>query len=1078
VLLPLTDEKRWVNWRWQLRQNKSGKSKWTKPPLRPDDLNYAHSDDPATWGDYEQAVRNVQRGKADGIGYMLLGSHIGAIDLDDCCQCDAGARKVSVEDWARELRREANGTYCELTVSGTGARLIGISSGGEKVHRRFALDGDAGIELFRNAERFITVSGLQFGNCAQLMPIDDLIETVLARYDNLHNSQASQAPDRKAGALFRGGSIDRGGEAECADQQTKNKPHAAERMGSEQDLSNQTEDQTAMTLDRNVVERNFVDAMRSAGLVLSKELIADGHIHRCDVEGKGWSGKGDGSYMLHLGANYAAGGFQNWTDRRGWQKWVFKRPGWKPTAAEQREIEREIEQARSEAEKEKIKRQAEAREKANGMWENAEKALPSFPYCQRKQVKPYGLQTYRFKGGEEVLLVPMSDDQDRLVNLQMIHSDGTKRFLSGGRKQGCHFWVARPGEKGDNSKIICIVEGCATGETVCQATGYATVVAFDGGNLQAVAEWVRKQYPDHEIIVCADDDWKTEGNPGLSYARAAARAVNGKVAVPVFGEQRGEKDTDFNDMLVAAGTRNAGLDAVEDTINTAVAPDEIEETQAQPSNSKDDVIARMAVLKLSDRIAYDQARKQAAKDLDIRTGTLDQEVDKRITAMKTEKQQEVAAPDVEELAEAAADIIECDNVLGMFAEDFSRVIAGEEATAKLIYLGATSRLFAKTMHLAIKGPSSVGKSAARKRVLDFFPPEDVIGFTAFSEKALLYMRDDFAHKVLSMGEAYSAEEVKFQDYLLRELMSEGRLVYYVPMKTEDGRIETVTIEKNGPVAFIVTTTRHALNPENETRMLSLEVDDSAEQTRRVVDKVAVVEGFNRQPEKADFAPWHAFQRWLRAGECRVLIPWVQSLSALIEVTKSVRLRRDFSQLLCAVKAHALLHREQRERSSKGEVVATIKKDYAAVYVLMRDLLASTAEMKVHKRIMETVKAVQDEAAQFADDDRPPFDFPGATVRQMADRMKLDRSAAWRRLKAAEYAGFIVNREEREKRPARYAATDEPLVAVRELLPTPEALAQHRMQARERARRRTQGSTFSRAHPTKNAKNVQQGEASA
>ena len=38
-------------------------------------------------------------------------------------------------------------------------------------------------------------------------------------------------------------------------------------------------------------------------------------------------------------------------------------------------------------------------------------------------------------------------------------------------------------------------------------------------------------------------------------------------------------------------------------------------------------------------------------------------------------------------------------------------------------------------------------------MLAFIPPEDVISFTTLSEKALLYMQDDFAHKILSMGEA-------------------------------------------------------------------------------------------------------------------------------------------------------------------------------------------------------------------------------------------------------------------------------------------------------------------------------------
>jgi hypothetical protein len=480
-------------------------------------------------------------------------------------------------------------------------------------------------------------------------------------------------------------------------------------------------------------------------------------------------------------------------------------------------------------------------------------------------------------------------------------------------------------------------------------------------------------------------------------------------------------------------------------------------------------------LKLKDRIGYDQERKRAAKDLGVRATTLDAEVDRLIASMKAQAQEEESSPDIDELADSAAKIIACDDVLALFVQEFSRVIAGEEALAKLTYLGGTSRLLDNPMHIVTKGPSAVGKSATRKWVLKFFPPEDVISFTAVSEKALLYMPDDFAHKILSMAEAYSQDEAKFQDYLLRELMSENKLIYHVPMKGEDGRFHTVPIEKNGPVAFMVTTTRYALNPENETRMLSLEANDSAEQTRKVLDKIAVVEGFNRQPEQSDFERWHAFQRWLKAGECRVLIPWATSLSATILDTKSVRLRRDFSQLLCAVKAHALLHREQRKRSEIGEIVATIKEDYAAVYALMRDLLASTAELKVHKTIMETVKAVENVAGTYVDEGNgtSSHDFPGATVRQIAERLKLDRSAAWRRARNAEHAGYLINLQERKGQPAHYAVnSDELMATVRELLPTPEAVAQHHQEALRMQDSKYQQEMSSGGHPSKNRTTTQ------
>ena len=115
------------------------------------------------------------------------------------------------------------------------------------------------------------------------------------------------------------------------------------------------------------------------------------------------------------------------------------------------------------------------------------------------------------------------------------------------------------------------------------------------------------------------------------------------------------------------------------------------------------------------------------------------------------------AQDRERWEASAGAIIDSDDVLALFARVWRKVVAGEEKNAKLLFLIGTSRLFKKCMSAAIKGPSSAGKSEIRRQVLEFFPPESVVSFTTLSEKALLYYQRDFAHKVLSMGEARASK---------------------------------------------------------------------------------------------------------------------------------------------------------------------------------------------------------------------------------------------------------------------------------------------------------------------------------
>jgi putative DNA primase/helicase len=209
ALAPLTDETRWVNWSWELRKNKDGKQEWTKPPRRPLDRTFAKSNDRSTWGSYERAVHRWENGDADGIGVMLLDYELAAADFDDCCQRDAVKKRTTIDAWAQALRKEAPDAYCEVTVSGTGLRLIGTATG-EEVHRRFPITNarpDAKLELFRDTARFITISALQLGACQHLPPLDEFIDALLARYDQRKEQAAPgrQQTDRDWDDIIRNG---------------------------------------------------------------------------------------------------------------------------------------------------------------------------------------------------------------------------------------------------------------------------------------------------------------------------------------------------------------------------------------------------------------------------------------------------------------------------------------------------------------------------------------------------------------------------------------------------------------------------------------------------------------------------------------------------------------------------------------------------------------------------------------------------------------------------------------------------------------------------------------------------------
>jgi Toprim domain len=537
-----------------------------------------------------------------------------------------------------------------------------------------------------------------------------------------------------------------------------------------------------------------------------------------------------------------------------------------------------------------------------------------------------------------------------------------------------------------------------------------------------------------EYILLVDND--ESGGSRKDAGILAQRLVGSVVRIAMPEKPEGGKDGyDWNDALVDAGIDETKLAELKRQLLEAPRF----ETVMTEEEKREVRLNALAALRLDDPLAYEAGRNQAADDLHFRVSVLDEETARRIKLKLEEARSEPPPVNIELLAASARDIIESEDVLELLVDDLSRVIAGEENYIKLIYLVGTSRLFGKCMHAALKGTSSVGKSELRKRVLKTLPPEAVIEFTSLTEKALLYFKDDFEHKVLSMGEAQGSEEFRLQDYLLRELMSEGKLRHFASMKV-GSKIETVTIEKNGPVAFIVTTTQNSLNPENETRMLSLECDDSEEQTRRVLAKVAEVEGYGEELDEGDFQRWHNYQRWLAAGECRVVVLFSRTLSELLKSVRSVRLRRDFGQLLRAIRAHALLHRAHRQTDEEGRIKATIREDYAAVRKLMAELMNTQAELKTRKQINETVAAVKAVEERRSEDDpysarvREQAGAGGVTVREVADHLRADRSGVFRRLLAAVHLGYLTNLETRKGYPGRYRTTAGEVEAI-ELLPT-------------------------------------------
>jgi phage/plasmid primase-like uncharacterized protein len=298
---------------------------------------------------------------------------------------------------------------------------------------------------------------------------------------------------------------------------------------------------------------NLINALRAVmaaeGIVTDDSMIADGKLRRVHVGGDR-KGTRNGWYKLHADG-VPAGAFGSW--RFGITKtWrLSTAPVEADAAAKQR-----LDQTKQ-REEDDGRLHERARAKAAKIWEHAKPAPADHPYLVSKQVRPHDL---RISCGS--LVVPVRDHEGVLQSVQFIRRDGTKRFLAGGRVGGCFHLISRPKTK------LFIAEGWATAATVHEAIGEAVAIAFDAANLVPVAKALRRKFGCLELVVCSDDDYRTQGNPGQRKASEAAQALGTRVAVaiPRFPNAQ-SRGTDFNDLA-----RLEGLEAVRHQLAAAKKP--------------------------------------------------------------------------------------------------------------------------------------------------------------------------------------------------------------------------------------------------------------------------------------------------------------------------------------------------------------------------------------------------------------------------------------------------------------------------------------------------------------------------
>jgi len=247
------------------------------------------------------------------------------------------------------------------------------------------------------------------------------------------------------------------------------------------------------------------------------------------------------------------------------------------------------------------------------------------------------------------------------------------------------------------------------------------------------------------------------------------------------------------------------------------------------------------------------------------------------------------------------DIVNDMNVLGY---------AGEDVNKQLVYLAGTSRLMPKPLSVYIQSGAGSGKSYLIETVLKLMPPEKVNSITSASDRAFNYLEEEkLLDSILAMGEALHNEEIEGD---IRQMQSENMISRSVTQKDQKtGELKTVEVKKKVRLCFMMTSTALKLNPENASRCLVLNVDESRAQTERVMDLQRYKRTFNGYLENRHIVPGitrkHiSAQRMLKAQN--IFNPFSQALK--FPLVKSI-MRRAHEQFLTLIDSVCFLQQYKK-----------------------------------------------------------------------------------------------------------------------------------------------------------------------
>ncbi len=282
-------------------------------------------------------------------------------------------------------------------------------------------------------------------------------------------------------------------------------------------------------------------------------------------------------------------------------------------------------------------------------------------------------------------------------------------------------------------------------------------------------------------------------------------------------------------------------------------------------------------------------------------------------------------------------------------------IIGEENSRLLLFLITISYLNKNPLHGIVQGSSGSGKTHIISRIADLMPQEDVLRFTRITESSLYNWGEfDLFQKIIIIEDLDGLKEDAL--YALREFISNQVLRSSVTIKDKKGNNKSSHKIVKGQFSSLSATTRGETYEDNMSRSFLLAVDESKEQTQRIINyqNQRNAGEINRNEQEKAISFVQKLVRNLKHYE--VINPFATKLNLPEKVHKIRRLNEMYQAV---IKQVTFINQYQREIRD-GYLITEIEDIEQATEVLFESIVLKVDELdgslrQFYERLKKYVK---------------------------------------------------------------------------------------------------------------------------